>query len=162
MGSHSSPSGPAEPQPKKNFCSFFNAENRFWCMKFLLKFKCCEMLCHWAFLSKRIPDKISDLHVSGFKWNCQTDLVPTRSSAIAEGPRDASCQLKSCQLTRNNAETTCTTTTTTTCTSTLVQVLNKSKLWSWRVTVDHHSIEWMRLPIRPIETMRLSCTVFEI
>ena len=36
-------------------------------------------------------------------------IVITRSSAIAEGPRDASCQLKSCQLPRNNAETTCTT-----------------------------------------------------
>jgi len=35
----------------------------------------------------------------------------TRSSAIAEGPRDASCQLKSCQLPRNSAETTCTTST---------------------------------------------------
>ena len=33
----------------------------------------------------------------------------TRSSAIAEGPRDASCQLKSCQLPRNSEETTCTT-----------------------------------------------------
>ena len=33
----------------------------------------------------------------------------TRSSAIAERPRDASCQLKSCQLPRNSAETTCTT-----------------------------------------------------
>ena len=33
----------------------------------------------------------------------------TRSSAIAEGPRDASCQLKSCQLPRNSTETTCTT-----------------------------------------------------
>ena len=33
----------------------------------------------------------------------------TRNSAIAEGPRDASSQLKSCQLTRNSAETTCTT-----------------------------------------------------
>jgi len=33
----------------------------------------------------------------------------TRSSAIAEGPRDASCQLKSCQLPRNSAETTDTT-----------------------------------------------------
>ena len=33
----------------------------------------------------------------------------TRSSAIAEGPRDVSCQLKSCQLSRNSAETTCTT-----------------------------------------------------
>ena len=30
----------------------------------------------------------------------------TRSSAVAEGPRDASCQLKSCQLPRNSAETT--------------------------------------------------------
>ena len=30
----------------------------------------------------------------------------TRNSAIAEGPRDASCQLKSCQLPRNSAETT--------------------------------------------------------
>ena len=34
--------------------------------------------------------------------------VITRSSAIAEGPRDMSCQLKSCQLPRNSAETTCT------------------------------------------------------
>jgi len=34
----------------------------------------------------------------------------TRSSATAEGPRDASCQLKSCQLPSNSAETTCTTT----------------------------------------------------
>ena len=33
----------------------------------------------------------------------------TRSSAIAEGPRDALCQLKSCQLPRNSAETTSTT-----------------------------------------------------
>ena len=33
----------------------------------------------------------------------------TRSSAIAEGPHDASCQLKSCQLPHNSAETTCTT-----------------------------------------------------
>ena len=33
----------------------------------------------------------------------------TRSSAIAEGPRDASCQWKYCQLRRNSAETTYTT-----------------------------------------------------
>ena len=33
----------------------------------------------------------------------------TRSSAIAEGPRDTSCQLKYCQLPRNSAETTYTT-----------------------------------------------------
>ena len=35
-------------------------------------------------------------------------LPLARSSAIAERPRDASCQLKSCQLPRNSAETTCT------------------------------------------------------
>ena len=35
--------------------------------------------------------------------------VQTRSSAIAKGPRDVSCQLKSCQLPRNSAETTYTT-----------------------------------------------------
>ena len=33
----------------------------------------------------------------------------TRSSAIAKGPRDVSCQLKSCQLPCNSAEITCTT-----------------------------------------------------
>ena len=33
----------------------------------------------------------------------------TKNLAIAEGPRDASCQLKSCKLPRNSAETTCTT-----------------------------------------------------
>jgi len=39
----------------------------------------------------------------------QTCMRPvTRSSAIAEGPRDA-CQLKSCQLPRDSAETTSTT-----------------------------------------------------
>ena len=32
-------------------------------------------------------------------------VTSTRSSAIAEGPREASCQLKSCQLPRNSAET---------------------------------------------------------
>ena len=34
-------------------------------------------------------------------------LMNTRSSAIAKGQRDALCQLKSCQLPRNSAETTC-------------------------------------------------------
>jgi len=33
----------------------------------------------------------------------------TKNSAIAKGPRDASCQLKSFQLPRNSAECTCTT-----------------------------------------------------
>jgi len=36
-------------------------------------------------------------------------LFDTRSSAIAEKPRDASCQLKSCQLPCDSAETTYTT-----------------------------------------------------
>ena len=41
---------------------------------------------------------------------CPLDTrISTRSSAIAEGPRDASCQLKSCQLPRNSTETICTT-----------------------------------------------------
>jgi len=47
------------------------------------------------------------------KWllrHCvQRCATVTRSSAIAEGPRDASCQLKTCQLPRNSAETACTT-----------------------------------------------------
>jgi len=36
-------------------------------------------------------------------------MYTTRSSAIAEGPSDASCQLKSCQLRSNSEETTYTT-----------------------------------------------------
>jgi len=39
----------------------------------------------------------------------QTERNSTRSSTITEGPRDASYQLKSCQLPRNSAETTYTT-----------------------------------------------------
>jgi len=50
----------------------------------------CTFLSLWTLLTSRLP-------------------VHTRSSAIAEGPRDASCQLKSCQLPRNSAETTYTT-----------------------------------------------------
>ena len=46
--------------------------------------------------------------------------VSTRSSAIAEGRRDASCQLKSCQLPRNSAETIYTTTPA------------ESMVWRWR------------------------------
>jgi len=47
-------------------------------------------------------------------WVSRALCVPghhtaTRSSAIAEGPRDGSCKLKSCQLPRNSAETSCTT-----------------------------------------------------
>ena len=52
------------------------------------------------------------------------------SSAIAEGPRDASCQLKSCQLPRNSAETTCTTS------PKQIQVMKlESNFMCWRVTV---------------------------
>jgi len=43
------------------------------------------------------------------QWLSASPAVHTRSSAIAEGPRDASCQLKFCQLPRSSAETTCTT-----------------------------------------------------
>jgi len=43
------------------------------------------------------------LHLSSLQ-TCRPNI--TRSSAIAKGPRDASCQLKSCQLPRNSAETT--------------------------------------------------------
>ena len=47
---------------------------------------------------------------SAFLYTClHPTPIQTRSSAIAEGPRDASCQLKSCQLPRNSAETTYTT-----------------------------------------------------
>ena len=46
--------------------------------------------------------------IAYFLGNISTRIM-TRSSAITEGPRDASCQLKSCQLPRNSAETTYTT-----------------------------------------------------
>ena len=62
--------------------------------------------------------------------------VITRSSVIAEEPRDALCQLKSCQLPRNSAETTCT------------KVLNKSKLWSWRVNAGRCIINMCTQPWR--------------
>ena len=45
---------------------------------------------------------IKCMGMGGMTWDLET-----RSSDIAEGPRDASCQLKSCQLPRNSAETTC-------------------------------------------------------
>jgi len=58
------------------------------------------------------------LCLSHITYACEAPPFSTRSSAIAEGPRDASCQLNFCQLSRNSAETTCR----------LRQVLNKSKL----------------------------------
>ena len=47
------------------------------------------------------------LHLSACIFTDSTISEETRSSAIAEGPRDAPCQLKSCQMPRNSAETTC-------------------------------------------------------
>ena len=44
-----------------------------------------------------------------FNGCTSSTVCETRSSAVAEGLRDASCQLKSCQLPRNSAETTYTT-----------------------------------------------------
>jgi len=57
----------------------------------------------------------------------------TGSSAIAEGPRDASCQLISCQLPRNSA---------------VRQVVNKSKLWTWRVKVGRCVVNTCTQPWR--------------
>jgi len=51
----------------------------------------------------------ADRHHLDFTFNRLCMKPFTRSPAIAEGPRDASCQLKSCQLPRNSAETTYTT-----------------------------------------------------
>ena len=60
------------------------------------------------------------ISLSGVRGRAPTKK--TRSSAIAEGPRDASCQLKSCQLPRNSTET-----------KLLIrQVLTKSMVWNWR------------------------------
>ena len=49
--------------------------------------------------------KIMNL-ASNFRRRDAKKVKFTKSSAIAEGTRDASCQLKSCQLSRNDAETT--------------------------------------------------------
>ena len=51
-------------------------------------------------------NKFLSLLLASQHWSL---VCGTRSSAIAEWPRDASYQLKSCQLPRNSAETTCTT-----------------------------------------------------
>ena len=63
----------------------------------------------WSFGKKRngnVPRKIEVEIVHLQPWR---NRMVTRSSAIAQEPRDASCQLKSSQLPSNSAETTCTT-----------------------------------------------------
>ena len=61
-------------------------------------------------LLKIVPLSFCLLCLLSTPLNTSTSLpTTTRSSAIAEGPRDASCQLKSCQLPRNSVETTYTT-----------------------------------------------------
>jgi len=59
----------------------------------------------YCFLS--VSERLSLLRLLKINVVHSRPLVETRSSA--EEPRDASCQLKSCQLPRNSAETTCTT-----------------------------------------------------
>ena len=80
----------------------------------------CQIVCSKSFIR---PGQYNELQIYGnfplidnkhrklfvIKQSEGCKFMPTRSSAIAEGPRDASCQLKSCQLPRNSAETTYTT-----------------------------------------------------
>jgi len=71
---------------------------------------CC--LCDPTFCHvRRTPtcDGLTDGHMAMASTAGAWHRAVTRSSAIAEVPRDASCQLKSCQLPRNSAETTYTT-----------------------------------------------------
>ena len=55
---------------------------------------------------------LGEIEIPIFLFSCkEADTrahVRTRRSAIAKRPRDASCQLKPCQLSHNSAETTCT------------------------------------------------------
>ena len=67
----------------------------------------CHLDLRHYFFSNRVIDRWNQLPQTVIE-SCSV-LIQTRSSAIAEGPRDASCQLKSCQLPRNSAETTYTT-----------------------------------------------------
>jgi len=61
-----------------------------------------------AALSPFKDEKKKNILYIGCDFSCWYNFGKTftRSSAIAEGPRDASCQLKSCQLPRNSADTT--------------------------------------------------------
>ena len=65
---------------------------------------------HYLSFPIKLISKVASLcwHAAKSPNGTQTRWPPvvTKSSAIAEGPRDVSCQLKSCQLPRNSAETT--------------------------------------------------------
>ena len=61
-----------------------------------------DKMCLW-----RVPLAISKFFLEDWDKPGVPSNFETRSSAIAEGPRDAPCQLKSCQLPRNSAETAC-------------------------------------------------------
>ena len=78
-----------------------------------------------------VPCNVAHKHVCYLVLNIYP--YPTKSSAIAEGPLDASCQLESCQLPRNSA---------------VWQVLKKSKLWSWRVKVGRRVVNMSTQPWR--------------
>ena len=69
------------------------------------------MSLHYLEICIVIDKNLSCDGILHYKFTIQFagERIFTRSSAIAEGPRDASCHLKSCQLPRNSAETTCTT-----------------------------------------------------
>jgi len=67
-----------------------------------------SMRLHQAYALSRPVDSCGRTGNTGLETHAVYTVVQTRSLAIAEGPRDASCQLKSCQLARNSAETTCT------------------------------------------------------
>ena len=58
-----------------------------------------------------LSEYVNKIDKTGGTWANTNSYMhtETRSYAIAEGPRHASRQLKSCQLPRNSAETTCTT-----------------------------------------------------
>jgi len=89
----------------------------------------------------RVPSQLLLSLVSTLFNGCTSSTVcETRSSAIAEGLRDASCQLKSCQLPHNSAETTYTTS--------ADQIDGISWRFSWRQCVIDNVHSTMTRPSR--------------
>jgi len=64
---------------------------------------------NWLPRLRPLRDQKTNFRFIIYMYTATVLPILTRSSAIADGPRDASCQLKSCQLPRNSAKTTCTT-----------------------------------------------------